>query len=147
MSKMWTEKELDALKSMWLDGESASKIGSVLRRTRCSVLGAVHRMKELPKRVTTIARSRAQTRLPPTRRQQPLSKDILPASQLKAAEPPIYTRDLEDHHCRFPYDAPDAPDRAGYKYCGAPRSGASRYCNSHNVVVHQHKKEDIADAG
>lgn len=149
MSKIWDDEDIETLKSLWLDGMSASKIGLKLGRSRCSVLGAVHRMKNLPKRVSTVARSRAQRGLPAPRRIAIAPDKVIPADQLKPADPPIYTRDLEDHHCRFPYDAPDAPDRAGYKYCGLPRSGASRYCDSHGIIVHQQqrKKDDLENAG
>lgn len=144
----WTDEELETLKTMWLDGNSAKMIGAALGRSRNAVLGIVHRAKNLPKRVTTVARSRAQTRAP-ARRMVVVPKNIIPANQLKPFEPPIYTRDLEDEHCRFPYDCPDAPDNAGYKYCGIKRSGASRYCDSHNVIVFQPQqtKKDISNAG
>lgn len=144
----WTDEEMETLKIMWMDGNSARVIGVALSRSRSAVLGAVHRIKSLPKRITTVARSRAQTKAPARRVVVP-PKDIIPANQLKAAEPPIYTRDLEDAHCRFPYDCPEAPDNAGYKYCGAERSGASRYCDSHNVIVFQPQqtKKAIANAG
>lgn len=147
----WSDVERATLKTMWIEeGASAATIGRALGRTRCAVLGMVHRSKDLPKRVTTVARSRAQTRVAPVpRRIVIVPKDIIPAEQLKAAEPPIYTRDLEDDHCRFPYDCPGAPDNAGYKYCGLKRSGASRYCDSHNVIVFQPQstKRDMPNAG
>lgn len=147
----WSDEELATLKEMWLEGASATRIANALPgRSRNAVLGKVHRMKEMPKRTTTVARSRAQRGFPAPRR-APVSLDkIIPPSQLKPADPPIYTRDLEEHHCRFPYDDPKAPDRGGYRYCGAQRSGASRYCDSHNVIVHQKAKnteEDLSDAG
>lgn len=148
--KDWSDKDLTKLKTMWTDGESAKTIGAALGRTRNAVLGIVHRSKDLPKRITTVARSRAQTRAPVPRKIAIVPpENIIPATELKAAEPPIYTRDLADAHCRFPYDCPDAPDHAGYKYCGLKRSGASFYCDSHNVIVFQpqHTRKDLSNAG
>lgn len=143
-SKTWTEKELEILKEMWLAGVSASVIGKRLNRTRCSVLGAVHRAAELPKRTSTMARSRVKTGVKPKLKPVTLDK-IVPRDQLKPADPPIYTRDLENDHCRFPYDDPAAPDSAGYRYCGLKRSGASRYCDSHNVIVYNRQAKDPVD--
>lgn len=144
--KPWSDDELAKLKDMWLEGASAAKIARALPgRTRCAVLGKVHRIKGIPKRVTTIARSRAQRGIPAPRKVTVPPENIIPASQLKPADPPIFTRDLEDKHCRFPYDDPQAPDRGGYRYCGRDKSGASRYCDSHNVVVHQQQNRKVLD--
>lgn len=144
----WSDTELETLKSMWLDGASATRIANALPgRTRSAVLGKVHRLKEIPKRVSTMARSRAKTGFKPKLAPVALDK-ILPRDQLKPADPPIYTRDLEDAHCRFPYDDPRAPDGAGYKYCGLKRSGASLYCDSHNVIVYNKQAaKDLDNAG
>ncbi len=135
----WTENDIARLKEMWLDGDPASSIARILGRTRNAVLGKVHRAKNLPRRVTTVARSHAQKRVA-NYKPHLLPAKIIPADELKPANPPIYTRDLEPEHCRWPYNDPKAPDHGGYRYCGAQRSGASRYCDQHNVVAFQPKR-------
>lgn len=148
MSKFWNHDDLALLKELWLDGVSASKIAARMGRTRNSILGIVHRAKDLPKRTTTIARSCAQRGFPPPRKPVVDPGKIIPRDKLKPAEPPIYTRDLEPHHCRFPYDDPKAPDRGGLRYCGLARSGASQYCDSHNRIVYrQAAPKDLDNAG
>jgi GcrA cell cycle regulator len=135
---VWTENDMARLREMWLGGDSATAIGRILGRTRNAVLGKVHRAKDLPKRTSTVARPRAQKAVAHYK-PRPLPARILTAEELKPANPPIYTRDLEPEHCRWPYDAPEAPDHGGYKYCGGQRSGASRYCDQHNVIAFQPK--------
>jgi hypothetical protein len=139
----WTDIERDTLAEMWLAGEPASAIGIVLGRTRCSVLGVVHRTKNLPPRVTTIARSHAQRRIP-AYKPRPLPESVTPAVELKPFDPPIYTKDLRDAHCRWPYDIADSRN---FIYCGAARDGASWYCADHNVIAFQPKiKKDVKNA-
>lgn len=147
MSKAWPESDLERLKFMWIEvGSSAAQIAAELGKTRNAVLGIVHRSKDIPGRVSTVARSRAQTRLPAPRKVRVPPENIIPLLQLKPADPPIYTIDLRDAHCHWPYDAPDAPDHGGYRYCGLARSTTSCYCDNHNVVAFQvDSKKAVSD--
>lgn len=45
----WSDKEIATLRRLWMEGKSASEIGRTLQRTKSSVIGKVHRLRESPR--------------------------------------------------------------------------------------------------
>lgn len=133
----WKEVELKTLRYMWLAGASASDISRALPgRTRNSVLGIVHRSKDLPRRLTTFLRAK-----PTVVRAAPGPKPkvkALPAEELLPWDPPICTMDLRDHHCHWPFDVPGERD---FIYCGRELRKGSPYCAGHSKIAFQPKQE------
>ena len=116
-----------------MDGRSAGDIAKAMPgRSRNSILGAIHRMKDMPRRATPLLRSRPRDSL----LSKPKQLVDLPESELLPANPPIYTIDLGDIHCHWPYDAPGGRD---FIYCGAVVRHDSPYCPGHSKIAFQPK--------
>jgi len=133
----WGADEIKTLRDMWMAGASASAISRALPgRTRNSVLGFVHRSKDLPKRLTIFLRTP-----PAVLRAAPGPKpkaEAVPPEELLPADPPICTMDLRDHHCKWPFDVPDGRD---FIYCGRELRKDSPYCPGHSRIAFQPKQE------
>ena len=133
----WNGAELKKLRDMWLDGASASVISRALPgRTRNSVLGVVHRSKDLPKRITAFVRLRpAAPRAAP--KPEPVTAPIV-EEELLPWDPPITTMDLRDHHCKWPFDVIGSRD---FIYCGKALRDGAPYCASHCRIAFAPKQE------
>jgi len=138
MSGVWSDDEIAKLKTMWLDGATASQIARALGtgRSRNAVLGRVHRMN-LPERAQLL----------PMKRRAPIKRTTaIPIPDLRAPapevpsedpgpmSPPITTMELRDHHCKWPYDVKDT-----YHYCGQTPVKDRPFCSHHCSKAYQPK--------
>jgi GcrA cell cycle regulator len=140
--KAWTAKDISLLAKKWAAGCTSTVIGRILDRTRCSILGKVHRLK-LPKRETpdtgntkAIRRVRATKHLaisgvrvwndsgptPPA----PMAS----SNTLKPLVPDM--EDLKRNDCRFPSGH---YGEAGFGFCGRPKKENSSYCEAHYKIA------------
>lgn len=137
MSGVWSEEEISSLKSMWLEGLTASQIARILGtgRSRNAVLGKVHRMR-LPERaqLLPVKRRAPVKRAAPRLVAQPAPAPETPSEDPGPMSPPIDTMSVRDHHCKWPYDV-----GATYHYCGQPPKPGHPWCIHHCKKAYQPK--------
>lgn len=139
----WSDDRVTALKSLWLDGLSASQIATQLGGvTRNAVIGKIHRLG-------FSGRSAASTpaRLPrppalrsPRRETPPRAKAILRPAPLPSRTPPApegpgevaSMTALGPHACKWPIGDPKA---ASFTFCGRLANGP--YCPAHKAQAFQ----------
>ena len=143
----WTEERVERLKSLWMEGLSASQIASELGGvTRNAVIGKVHRLG-LSGRVTTAAKPRApRPRLQRSPRYasgrtlghrgslalaSPDIDDIEDEVEITAEVVPLARylslAELEPGSCRWPIGDPASPQ---FRFCGAPALPGQSYCRA-----------------
>lgn len=140
----WTEGRVEALKTLWANGRSASQIAALLGGvTRSGVIGKVHRLG-LSGRATT---SRNKNRPRSTKRKpMPIAPSPSRADKVRAlyeAEPYVppveevyiplnerkYIHTLEEADCRWPIGDPRQPD---FHFCGKNKIPGLPYCEHHS---------------
>lgn len=122
----WTGGEDGLLRQKWVDGCTATEIARDLPlRSRCAVLGRIHRLGLAIRDRKMLKHSRAPKPKPVPAPKPPriiATPDLDPGP----SDPPITTEDLTDFHCRWPYDG-----KTETIYCGAMKSRSGRYCVFH----------------
>ena len=140
----WNEERITALKSMWLNGLSASEVARQLGGvSRSAVIGKVHRLgiswRDTPERKRNVggrpsnrlrARSEEATaprrEAPPAPRKAPVSRTPFETT----AGATILT--LRDNSCRWPIGDPGEAD---FGFCGRERFGHGPYCAGHAPIA------------
>ncbi len=143
----WTDERVEKLKTLWLEGHSASQIAKQLGGvTRNAVIGKVHRLG-LSGRATPSQPSRTTFKAP--RPARPVS--AAPSVQRRAAEhrpalpaprPAPYVElpgtatvlTLGAHMCKWPIGDPATED---FSFCGRRASDEGPYCVEHARVAYQ----------
>jgi GcrA cell cycle regulator len=140
----WTQEQIDLAISLWRQGVSGSIIGARLGKSRCSVLGKLHRLKLTTPRPTRVQRRNIgqDTRKERQRRARELAaksaRQPTPFARLMA-EPfvpriapvaPLLLdiRDLGDDQCRYP--CTDGPPNS-HRFCGVKKVTGLPYCGAH----------------
>jgi GcrA cell cycle regulator len=138
----WTQEQTDLAVDLWRQGVSGSIIGARLGKSRCSVLGKLHRMKVTSARPTRVQRpnstriarrERHKKRLAEkmTRPASPFAKlmaepwtpqaaPVIPKSQQKRLH------DLGDGECRYP-----CSDEPPHTFCSRQSVPGLPYCEAH----------------
>jgi GcrA cell cycle regulator len=148
----WTDERVEALKRLWADGLSVSKIAAAIGGglSRNAVIGKVHRLglsgrKEKVSCRATPARNSASRRRtkswpPPSRttagtrtasRPVLFYAEVLAATQACHPEPIKLKFDaLGMRNCRYPFGHPGTPD---FFFCGIPEADFPEqpYCSFH----------------
>jgi GcrA cell cycle regulator len=135
----WSEDRVTTLKTLWLDGLSASQVAKELGGvTRNAVIGKVHRLglsgRAQPSKPTRLQRPKREAapkrtaagRAPPASPRPPL-----PSRVEAVAEGPGLVSSmtaLGAHVCRWPIGDPKADD---FSFCGRLASGP--YCPTHKA--------------
>jgi GcrA cell cycle regulator len=135
----WSDDRVTALKSLWLDGLSASQIATQLGGvTRNAVIGKIHRLglsgRGAPSKPTRLPRPlavRAPRRQAPPRgkaiaRPVPRLSPTPPAPEGPGLVTSITT--LEPHACKWPIGDPKA---SSFSFCGRLANGP--YCPAHKA--------------
>lgn len=139
----WSEPRITTLRTLWLDGLSASQIAKSLGGvTRNAVIGKIHRLglsgrgaPSAPGRAPRVSVPRvARVRRPtPVRIAPPQRAARLPARPpVEAPEGPGLIADMTDlgvHACKWPIGDPKSPS---FSFCGRHADG--RYCAAHEAV-------------
>lgn len=147
----WTEERTALLKTLWLQGQTASQIAERLGGvTRNAVIGKAHRLG-LSSRPSPI-------RQRPTHRTAPQHGPAVSAPRPQAAEPakpPVAAAPVPQmasapartakaapgsRACMWPVGDPKQP---GFHFCGAPAEPSRPYCTEHCSVAY-HRKADAA---
>jgi hypothetical protein len=136
----WPTEHVNQLVSLWRDGNSASQIAEKLtaqfgvRRTRNSVIGAVHR-RGLQRRIDPHANGTARTeKVRRARRTRPVVMRPQPPERPPEPIPvePLHIPflDRETYQCRAITDS----TRYAQKVCGHPIEGTGVYCRWHHAI-------------
>jgi GcrA cell cycle regulator len=154
----WTDERVETLKTLWLDGLSASQIAKQLGGvTRNAVIGKVHRLglsgRATPSQPTPVAfkpprPARPVTAAPPiTRRPAPTpSASPATAEPIRPVEPeaPVPVRveepggatvlTLGRHMCKWPIGDPSTSE---FTFCGRRATDERPYCAEHAKLAYQ----------
>ncbi len=141
----WTDERTNLLKTLWLQGQTASQIAERLGGiTRNAVIGKAHRLG-LSSRPSPI-RQRPLGRQPSTPVPAAAAKPQ-PAEPARPAAPtpvPQAARRVKaapgSRACMWPMGDPKQP---GFHFCGAPAEVGRPYCSGHCSVAY-HKRADAA---
>jgi GcrA cell cycle regulator len=134
----WSNDRIEQLKSLWVEGLSASRIAYALGGvSRNAVIGKVHRLS-LAGRTNT--RTVSRPRLPSASgvRVPSRLKAVIPAIEeepLKLEDGSFATvRTIGSRMCRWPIGDPKHDD---FHFCGRSPKPRSAYCEAHSQRAHQ----------
>lgn len=145
----WTEERIEALKALWLEGNTARQVSLVLGVSRNAVIGKVHRLGLGGRQSPAAPRSVAGQTPRPTRTRTWTAAVVKPAASARPASArPTRRRLVESgelpptaqllvlgaHSCRWPIGHPDEAD---FGFCGRERAGAGPYCAHHRQFAHR----------
>lgn len=130
--KSWSGEELDIIRTRWKAGDTADAIAGLLGngRTRCAVLGKVHRMK-LPPRFErkAIMPKRKKAAKPPV-----IARKAMPAPAPEKPDVIMRLIDLKPGQCKWPYGD---PKETGFGFCGGDCREGAVYCDGHRGKAYQ----------
>lgn len=151
----WTDTQVEALKTLWAEGRSASEIAQVLRYfSRNAVIGKAHRL-ELPKRAEQTCKqaahkpkaartTRVSTRrttcavqfgeLEPAKKHEPVKTTFVPElgdfPRVIGATASLLAR--SEHQCAWPVGETSDPE---FHYCTNTKHAGSSYCAGHHAIA------------
>ena len=120
----WTEKRIETLKKLWLEGLSASQIAAKLGEgvTRNAVIGKAHRLG-LASRPSPVKTESAA---------KPKPKPARPAPVEKPAR--VTLLNLTERMCKWPIGH---PGDAEFHFCGRKSLPGQPYCAHHAAMAYQ----------
>ncbi len=123
---LWSEDQIEQVRSLAAQGQSAAMIANEVGATRNAVVGIGHR-----KSITFKGRSGGY--------RPPKSKPQIELPTIDAQPEPEYVgvitiMELTAATCRFPIGDPRQPD---FRYCGKWKSAATSYCNACFRIVYE----------
>lgn len=147
----WTDERTNLLKTLWLQGQTASQIAERLGGvTRNAVIGKAHRLglssRPSPIRQRPASRPAAHPAAgaPRSAVAEPAKPSVAAAPLPQAAPAPAPTRAVKaapgSRACMWPVGDPKQP---GFHFCGAPAEPSRPYCAQHCSVAY-HRKADAA---
>lgn len=119
----WTDKRIDTLKKLWLEGLSASQIAARLGEgvTRNAVIGKAHRL-DLAARPSPV-------------KAEPAKPAAKPARAAPAEKPQRVTLlKLTERMCKWPIGHPGEPE---FHFCGRRSQPGQPYCAHHASMAYQ----------
>jgi GcrA cell cycle regulator len=138
----WTKDEIDLAIDLWRQGVSGSIIGARLKKSRCAVLGKLHRLNLLSHRPTRVQRPNSTRIARQSRHKQRLAAKAVrnPSAFARLlAEPwvpqaaPVIPKDqqkrlhdLGDGECRYP-----CSDEPPHSFCSRQAVPGLPYCDVH----------------
>lgn len=140
----WNESRVTALKALWMDGTSGTKIAELLghKLTRNAVIGKANRLglerERKPQSVTPRIRKPRAERTTPFVVKAPLMPVHTPEPESTVTlEHKIRFMRAENHHCRWPLWSGDEPLEERF-YCGTPGADVldgRPYCGAHSRMA------------
>lgn len=147
MPATWTDQRVELLKSMWMEGSSASEIAAVLGKdvTRSAVIGKVRRLK-LHRGTTTAGRKQESRATIAIQRHKGHKGKLQPNAIVhRTANRPVIIAeeaidpgvdvthllgimDLRHDTCRFPIGDPRS---SSFGFCGKHTAEGKPYCADH----------------
>ena len=149
----WTNPRVESLKTLWLEGLSASQVAKQLGGvTRNAVIGKIHRLGlsgraaggNAPPRVRT-ARAVRRASPPPGRLAAPPCAGAKREPVVLQFEGPGRIRSmaqLHGHVCKWPIGDPHGAD---FSFCGEDAPGDGPYCDDHHRRAHRPGKASPLD--
>lgn len=145
----WTEKMVEDLRQMWLEGLTASEIAKNLGVSKNSIVGKVHRLC-LTARPSPIKKKDADILEAKVSQEQTTDSENAPvevqeqtcvaevsesAAVEKSTEPALGIKlvNLDSHTCRWPLGDP-RDDNFGF--CGKKVRAGQTYCDEHSVMAY-----------
>lgn len=156
----WTEGEIARIRDLWAEGHSAAEIGRRMGKTKCSIVGKVHRL-ELPPRPSPIkciqdgAKAALSIRAPASRPLQPIlarasagsgtttrMRSEIPAGAVRAAPEPV-RREIGRKPCCWPIGEPGTRE---FRFCDAEAVKGRPYCTQHTGQAYERVRDRREDA-
>lgn len=130
MATDWTKSRIKTVTRMWLDGDSARRIGKHLGVSANAVIGKLHRLgvKRRPS-ASTRAVGPARAKRPPVAAVAPAAPIVRRLPEPPAVVTPKTLLDLDPIDCRWPVG--DYP----YRFCAAPKIDGGAYCGHHRAMA------------
>lgn len=147
----WQDHEVEELARLFAVGYSVARIAHMLGRSRSSVMGKIHRTKELKESTSRLRRPLLSMQM-----RQPAVVPVCPARPRPTYTPPadlpnynvpralrnapwkpidgqgpVALDDLRDQHCRWPVETGTGQSVMS---CGAPKFGGTSYCRQHHLL-------------
>lgn len=148
----WTDKMVEDLKKLWLDGLSTSEIAKKLGISKNSVVGKVHRLslsgrpspiKKKEEEIKRAAAARAKKIKETHAKEAPaveIEEETITISVEKAAPKAavrtdnlIRVTDLDSHTCRWPLGDPRDEN---FHFCGKKVRTGQTYCDEHSAIAY-----------
>ena len=137
---VWTDGQIEQLKQLWVDGLSASQIGSRLGFSRNAILGKVFRLclphREIRAKPALVPRERKprKARIAKIKIARTPSVIARTTYQPIVASNPTSFLKLQPHHCRWVLGDPAGADTM---FCGAVVAPDKRYCLGHCNIAYR----------
>jgi GcrA cell cycle regulator len=144
----WTDPRVESLKSLWLEGLSASQVAKQLGGvTRNAVIGKIHRLglsgRAAGGNAAPRVRATRAARIAP-----PPSGQVATATCERTRREPVVLQfegpgrvssmaGLHGHICKWPIGDPHG---AEFSFCGQDAPGDGPYCGDHHRRAHQPRK-------
>lgn len=135
----WTEKMVEDLRQMWIEGLTANEIAKKLGVSKNSIVGKVHRLC-LTARPSPIKRKEDmaaeaefvfEETVKPEEKIVPVKEPVV--TQSSEAKGKVKLVDLGNHTCRWPLGDPRDED---FSFCGKKVRAGQTYCDEHSVMAY-----------
>lgn len=130
----WNDEQIEALKTMWAGGSTASEIGKALEKTRNAILGKAHRLDLASRDPRIVVRAKKPTYKPKSK-PVPVESIMLPALIL-AGGLHATVETINDAMCHWPIGD---PLNDNFHFCGNSLY-STVYCAAHAQIAYQPKK-------
>jgi GcrA cell cycle regulator len=131
MRGAWTDDDIDLLKRLWAEGETAEAIAARLGGlSRSAVLGKIFRLRLGPAPGGSTAKTKAPKKADAVQRRRG-GPEPKPEPKAKPAAPGKSLFDLTNNCCRWPYRRPGTER---YFFCGVEEADLEQgkpYCDRH----------------
>jgi GcrA cell cycle regulator len=135
----WTEKMVEDLRQMWIEGLTANEIAKKLGVSKNSIVGKVHRLcltarpSPIKKKeeIETEKEAAPVQELLPVREIKPVKSAA--ASVTSDATDKVRLVDLDSHTCRWPLGDPRDDD---FSFCGKKVRSGQTYCDEHAMMAY-----------
>lgn len=145
----WTEKMVEDLRQMWLEGLTASEIAKNLGVSKNSIVGKVHRLcltarpspikkkdGDMPEVELFKEQAPATENAPANVQKQTCAAEVSESAAVeKSTEPALGIKlvNLDSHTCRWPLGDP-RDDNFGF--CGKKVRAGQTYCDEHSAMAY-----------
>ena len=135
----WTEKMVEDLRQMWIEGLTANEIAKKLGVSKNSIVGKVHRLclTARPSPIKKKEEIETEKEAAPVQELLPV-REIKPAKSAAAsvtsdATDKVLVVDLDSHTCRWPLGDPRDDD---FSFCGKKVRSGQTYCDEHAMMAY-----------
>jgi GcrA cell cycle regulator len=135
----WTEKMVEDLRQMWIEGLTANEIAKKLGVSKNSIVGKVHRLCLTARPSPIKKKGEVETEKEVTQ-----IKEVIPVREIKPvkgaaasitsdAAGKVRLVDLDSHTCRWPLGDPRDED---FSFCGKKVRSGQTYCDEHAMMAY-----------